>query len=486
MLKSGAIYFVGRFGAALVTLLSVAIYTRLMSPSEYGVYALVLSGALLAYASMMQWLTLALIRFLPAHQGQEEIVLSHVATAYGATALLVVVGAGIALPWLLPATDTPTVLVLGVGIFLATAPAELTLVTFQMRGKPYRYIQFALLRVSVAAVIGVTLAYLGWGSVGLLSGVIAGHLCIVLPNLAGTWGSVRSALLRKQLFRELAAYGFPYAITGALAAIINASDRYIIAILIGTDAAGLYAAPYDFAMRSLHVLMMVVAMAGNPIILKTYEADGEAAARPLIRRQAELLLGLALPATIAFVLLSPAIAKVFFGEAFQASARELMPWIAAATVLRGFQAFYLALAFSLPKQPALQTYIFVFGAVANAVLNFLLIPRMGLIGAALATVLAYVLILIGSFLTGRKLFPLPLPKAGLAKILAACAVWALILWPVSDDTALGPVLLHCLAGAVAYLAVFCGLDVGDTRHLFARAAQLAFGIMRPGRLGPKH
>jgi len=485
VLKNGAIYFVGRFGGAVVTLMSVAIYTRLLSPGEYGVYALVLSGALMAYAGMMQWLTLALARFLPAYQGQEEIILSHIATAYGATALLVLAGACVLVLWLAPSADTHTVLVLGVGIFLAMSLAELNLITFQMRGKAYRYIQYAILRVTVAAAIGVALAYLGWGSVGLLSGVIAGHLCIVLLNLPVTWGSVRRNLLRKQLFHELAAYGFPFAMTGTLAAIINASDRYIIGILIGAEAAGLYAAPYDLAMRSLHVLMMVVAMAGNPIILRTYDADGEAAARPLIRRQVELLLGLALPAAIAYVILAPAIAEVFLGKAFQATARELMPWIAAATVLNGLQAFYLALAFSLPKHPLRQTYIFVSGTIVNVVLNFLLIPRMGLMGAALATVVAYALILIGSFLTGRQLLPLPLPKARLAQTLAACTVWALILWPVHDTTALAPIFLHSLVGVVAYLAIFCGFGVGDTRRLMARALHLVFGFMRPRRYGRK-
>jgi O-antigen/teichoic acid export membrane protein len=485
MLKSTVIYFVGRFGSAVITMVSVAIYTRLMAPDEYGVYALVMSGALVAYAATMQWLALSLGRFLPEYQDQEAVVLSHVAMVYGATTLLVLASAGILVPWLVPTTEMRAVLILGVGVFLATTPAELTLINFQMRGNAYRYVQFTLLRVMVAAAIGVTLAYLGWGSVGVLSGVIAGHLCIVLPNLAGTWGSVRRSLLCKQLFRELAAYGLPFAATGALAAVIHASDRYIIGVLIGTDAAGLYAAPYDLAMRSLYVLMLVVAMAGNPLILRACEEGGEAAARPLIRRQVELLLGLALPAAIAFVLLSPAIVNVFLGEAFQATARELMPWIVAATVLNGFQAFYLALAFSVPKRPTLQIYVFIVGAVVNTVLNFVLIPRMGLIGAAVATVLAYVLIVIMSFLTARKLFPLPWPQAGFLGILAACAVWALILWPARDDTALAPVLLHCLVGAVAYLAVLIVLDVGDTRHLFARCTRIALGIMRPGRFGWK-
>jgi O-antigen/teichoic acid export membrane protein len=43
----------------------------------------------------------------------------------------------------------------------------------------------------------------------------------------------------------------------------------------------------------------------------------------------------------------------------------------------------------LPKRPLNQTYVFVAGALVKVILNFLLIPRFGLIGAALAMVAAY-------------------------------------------------------------------------------------------------
>lgn len=478
MLKHSAIYFAGRFGAALVTLLSVAIYTRLLSPAEYGVYALVLSGAMAGYAIVLQWLTFALVRFLPAYQGREEVVLSHAVAAYGSIALLVLAGGAVLVPWVVPAAETRTVVLLGIVIFVTLSFAELNLVTFQMKGLAYQYVRFAFLRVSVAAVVGVTLAYLGWGSTGALVGLVAGHLCIAMPNLYRVWGSIRRSLLRRSLFTELAAYGLPFAVSGAVGAVINASDRYIIGILLGTDAAGLYAAPYDLAMRTLHMAMMVIATASGPFIFRAYESDGEAAARPFIGRQVELLLGLALPAAIAFALLAPAIARVFLGAAFQAPARELMPWIATATLLQGFQSFYLALSFSLTKRPLPQTGVLALGALLNVILNLLLIPRLGLVGAALATVASYVLIVVGSFLLGRSLLALPFPMASFIKILGACAVMALILWPVSGSTALPQVVIHGVAGAVAYLVICCSLDVGETRR---PVLQLASAMLRGRR-----
>ena len=258
---------------------------------------------------------------------------------------------------------------------------------------------------AVAGAIGIVLAYLGWGSVGLLVGLVVGNLCISLPNALTVWRVVRVKLLERPLFAELAAYGLPFAMTGALGAFISLSDRYIIEVLIGTEATGLYAASYDLVMRTLHVLMMVVAMACSPIVLRVYEAEGRAAAAPFIRRQGELLLGLALPAAIAFIMLAPAITFALLGKEFQQAARALIPWIAAATVLSGFQAFYLSLAFSLPKRPLSQTSVLFAGALVNVALNFLLIPRFGLIGAALATAAAYALITAGSLLARPTTVP---------------------------------------------------------------------------------
>jgi O-antigen/teichoic acid export membrane protein len=484
MLRSTIIYFAGRVGAALVALLSISIYTRLLSPAEYGVYALIVSGVTMAYAATMQWLALSLGRFLPGYPEREDLVLSHVAASYLVVALLVVLGVSLAVPFLdRPATGFGLV-TLGLVFFLAISFSELSLALFQARRQPLAYGGFALLRVAVAGAIGVALAYLGWGSVGLLIGLVVGNLCIGLPNALLNWRVVRFRLLERRLLTELAAYGLPFALTGACAAFITLSDRYILEFLIGAGATGLYAASYDLAMRTLHVFMMVVAMAANPVIFRAYEAGGRAAAEPLIRGQGELLLGLALPAAIGFIMLAPAIAIVMLGQEFQQAARELIPWIAVATVLSGFQTFYLSLAFALPKQPLQQTGVFAAGALVNVILNFVLIPRFGLIGAAVATVVAYGLIMAGSLLVGRRLYPLPFSVTGLGKILTGCAALVLILWPVRGSTEVPAVMLHGLAGAIAYAMIVCSLDLARSRRPCGRMLQRGLAYMRAGLARP--
>lgn len=473
MLRNSAIYFIGRFGASLIALLSVSIYTRLIPPAEYGVYALIVSGAAMAYAGGFQWLAFSLSRFLPAFRDREEIILSHVAVGFVAMVSIIVLAGLLLVPWLPLDAGFRRNVVIGVGLLFALSFSELNLSVFNMQLKPMLYVRFTLLRVSVAFAIGVALAYYGWGAVGLAFGLIVGNLCIIIPNLARNWCCVRPALLRRRLFVELAAYGFPFAMTGALGSLINLSDRYIISALIDTAAAGAYAAPYDLAMRSVFVPMLVVAMACNPMIFRVYEADGRSAVEPLIRRQIQMLLGITLPTAIAFIMLCPVITRILLGEAFQQTARELIPWIVTATVLQGLQAFYLSLSYSLTKKPLRETGVLALGAVANVVLNFALIPSFGLVGAALATIAAYLLVLICSFFVGRRLLPLPFPSSDIWKIAVACGALAIGLWPATGATGFLPAILCGILGAAAYVGVIYGLDAGDARGVFGRIWQRA-------------
>ena len=376
MLQSGLIYFVGRFGAAAITFLAIAAYTRLLSPSSYGTLAVVLAGVTLGYASLMQWLMISLARFMPQYKERENIIRSNIAVAFLLVAALILLAAP-AVVHLLASDEVPkTAIILGVGVLLASGMAELTLVQFNMMLQPFRYAMFALLRVTVGTATGIALVYAGYGPVGALIGLLVGHLLILVQNYRRVWTGVQKTLVDRELFRQLAAYGLVYAMNGALLAFIDVSDRYIIHWLLGSDEAGLYAAPYDLAMRSLHVLMLVAAMAGNPLIFRAFESKGEAAAAPLIVQQFELIAAIALPAAITMAMLAPAIVTILLGEPFHEAGQRLLPWVALATLLQGLQSVYLSLAFALPKKPLRQTWFFLAGAVINIALKPLSDPTL--------------------------------------------------------------------------------------------------------------
>jgi O-antigen/teichoic acid export membrane protein len=469
MLKSGLIYFTGRFGAALVTFLTIAAYTRLLSPSGYGVYALVQSGAAIAYAALAQWFVFSLSRFMPEYRDRENVLRTHVAVGFFVMAAVVVAAGPAVLPRLTSAGVSESIAVLGIALFLAMSFCELTLTQFNMLGQPYRYVLYALLRVTVATTAGLVLVAAGMGAAGAIIGLVVGNLAVILSNIRGYWRLAGLRQLKGELFADLARYGIPYAASGALAALINVSDRYLVQWFLGTDAAGLYAAPYDLAMRSLHVLIVVMAMASNPRIFRSWERGDRAETERLILRHGELVMTVTMPVAIVFIMLAPAVSTLLSAE-FRAAATQLMPWVAIATVLHGAQMVYLSLVFSLTKQPLRQTLTYAFGAAINVGLNLILIPRFGLLGAAAATVIAYVCIVVASFLAGRRLLTLPFPTKGATKVLLASALFVFILLPALGEGLSFAIVIRVSVASIMYAATLVVCDSVGLRKPFLNAA----------------
>jgi len=462
MLRSSLIYLVGRYGASAITLLAISLYTRLVSPSEYGIYSLSFTAATLLYSAFLFWLRDALIRFMPVYTEREHLLISQVAAGYLAVAglsLLMLLGFAFA-----PASpEMRRLVMLIVPLFLALAFCEIGLALLQSRLQPARYAALSLMRASVAGLTAATLAWAGWGAEGLVLGTGLGYLLCGMPILLRARHEIAWRDVDWQRIRQIGGYGLSFSVAGALVAFIAFIDRYIIAWMLGTEAAGFYAAPYDLASRSLQVLMLAVNLAGTPIIFKAYERGGLPEADLALRRQFVLLLGASLPVATGLAVMSTFATGVLLGPKFQAWGAILMPYIAAATVLQGLETFFFSFAFSLTRKPMGQTLVLAAVAVLNIGLNVLLIPRFGLLGAATATVLTYVFGIAGSWIAGRRILRMPVPALDAGKILLAALAMAAVLWPWRDNTGWEALAWSVGVALPVYVMMLVALDPGNLR-----------------------
>src|SRR5688500_16102015 len=75
-LSHAAIYLVARGVPGLISFMAIPLFTRLLSPADYGRYALVAAAAALLNALIFQWLRLSMVRYLPANQ-QDPVTLKN-------------------------------------------------------------------------------------------------------------------------------------------------------------------------------------------------------------------------------------------------------------------------------------------------------------------------------------------------------------------------------------------------------------------------
>ncbi len=465
LIRHSALYLIAKLIPGLVHFLSLAVFTRLLSPEDYGYYALVFAVVQLVNALLFQWLRVSLIRFLPQTSPRGLLLQSGLQGFIFTTMSLSILSAFIAL-FLSAQLSTGEVL-LGLGLLVALAWHELNLEVLRAELHAYRYLVWTVLRSILSLIIGVVLIYLGFGAQGVLLGAMLG---LVLPSLIATvrtWPWQKLFAIHAPTLQKLLQYGLPLTLTFALSFIINGSDRLLIAWLLDTEALGLYSVGYDLGRQTIFLLLMGVSLASFPLAVKALESKGIEAASRELQKNATLMLMLGVPATVGLVTVAPNLTHNLLGDAFQES-KHIIPLVAVAALVSGFREFHVNRAFQLSNHTRGLIMPTALAAVSNLALNFLFIPRWGIAGAAVATLIAYTISTVVTWQLGRKLFPIAISIPDTNKIIIATALMWLALLPMQAWLGLGPLLIQVLIGIFVFATSTVLLDTAGVRALLLK------------------
>ena len=310
---------------------------------------------------------------------------------------------------------------------------------------------------------GATLAYFGYGAIGVILGITIGNFIPALFVFKKIWLPFDVNNYDKELTKKLLTYGLPFASAMLLEELTKVSDRFMLAGLLDKSQAGLYAVGYDFSGNIILVLMTAINLAGYPAIVKLLELESKEEAMNYFRQYVIFLMGISIPAVIGLNLVGPDIVYLLIDEQYQASVIFLLPWITFAVFMMGLQATYFDLSFQLGQYVIAIVKIGVVIAVINLLLNYWLIPKMGMQGAAIATLSSFVLGSILSAVLGRKCFKLPFPYIDFIKILISSFVMGLCLWWLKDLNGWGWLILQLSVGITSYLIMIISFNILNIR-----------------------
>ena len=458
----------------LVGLFSIVVFTRLLSPADFGVYALAFSAMSLAHTLTFTWMEAAMARFYApeAVAGRLE---DHFATLYRCWALAAggfVLAAGAALA-LWPG-DGPLKLAIGAG--LAATLARSLLKLNQERRRASGDVRGAALmdmaQTLTGFAAGAGLIFLGLRGAAPIAGLGAAAAVVLIFLLPAELKRGQGGRFDTGRARTYLTYGLPVALSLIFALALATTDRFLLAAYLNTETVGVYQAGYSLANRTLDVMFIWLGAAGGPALIVALERGGAAALAKAAREQAGLMLALALPASVGLALVARPLADVMVGPALRHGAAAVTPWIAASALFAGLTTYYTHQAFTLGRRTGLLLFAMSLPAAANLAMNLILIPRMGLTGALIATTASYGLGLVVSLTLGQLAQPLPLPWAAIARTALASAAMGLV---VAQLPALGGALelgLKAGVGAMVYAAAAYLLDIAELRSRGRQALTL--------------
>lgn len=232
-------------------------------------------------------------------------------------------------------------------------------------------------------------------------------LLLLIPELRKTNLSLNnlSGSFDKVLWNQMIVYGFPLLIAGLAGMVNETFDRAVYKYLapdktIALRELGIYSACYKLSII-MSLFIQTFRYAAEPFFFGLYKKEDNK------RVYARVMNYFVITCSFIFllVMLYIDIFKIFIGEDFR-KGLGVVPILLMANMCLGI--FYnLSMWYKLTGQTRFGAYFSVFGAVLTIILLCIFIPAMGYMGAAWATLIVYAAMMVFSYITGQKHFPVP-------------------------------------------------------------------------------
>ena len=285
-------------------------------------------------------------------------------------------------------------ILLCIGILLGDVLAQIPLLTLRVEEKSYLYLALTLSNIVINLAMNIIfIVVLGKGVTGIfISNAISSLFLLVLvfPVILKYFRFT----FRLSVVRMLFLFGFPYVFSGTSKIIMDLADRFLLERLIGLKTVGIYNASYKLGT----IMGLIVAgfrFAWNPYSLSiSQRADAKTI-------YARVLTYFILVAGFVFLVVSfflEYILKIkicgisFFGAQYLEGI-IIVPHIMLSYILYGIYSILIVGIF-IEKKSFILPIITGVGAVTNIVGNLFMIPYLGMTGAAITTVISYLIMVI--------------------------------------------------------------------------------------------
>lgn len=404
-----SIYLVSRIASALIMVLSVALFTRLVDQDTYGQYLIGFAVAFILYSITTQWI-------LGAHFGQQSpdqaAPVAAGALVFGglaAVAGVVLIGLGALTGFVKPDLAVPAAVLL-VGLttyFVATEIGRAQLLVLP--------VALAATTRSVGTLVLGGLALWQFKSADSL--LIATGISHILAGLVvfarlrrGIWATGLTWPARA-VYARMWHYGWPLIIAGGAAAIATSADRLVLEHFYSSGLVGSYGATLDFIKQSFVIVGETVALS-YVSRAKYQHGDGmPERARESLRQAFVTATFLATFGMVFYLLLGDKIFGILLDPDYH-EALPLVPILAAASACLVLRSYYFGQTIYFTSSVRLELISTVVAVVVSLTLSWILIPVYSLAGAASAYAIAQFAAL-GVYLfspQARRVMPVDMPR----------------------------------------------------------------------------
>lgn len=438
--RHGIVYGTADFLGKLLGFALIPVYTRALTTVEFGQLQALFTLQTFALMTLSLGQLGTLLRYYTrADDSERRQVVSGVGSLVGASTaifivILVVLGPFLARTILHEPSAAPLfqILALGMGARMISDIA-MTILRLQERSGRYALYNFLRLLSSLVLILYFVLVR-DMGLTGAILGESLSSVALLLaqaPLLLKSWGRLPS----RSVFREYLGFGLPFLFANLGAVTLQSTDKLFLASYGLLAATGVYSLAVKLSSLISVVLLAPFTLVWGPMMYRVDRDHTREEAQRFFSRMLTYFALLLFFVGMGIVLFAREVIEVWATPEY-AGASSLVPFLVVSAILYGFYR-HLQVGLNLTGRTRALAWSFLIAAVLNVIGNALLIPKWEAMGAAVATLVSYVLMVVLVARAAQRVYPISY-EWGRISIAAAIAAALCLLLPWLDRLDLAP------------------------------------------------
>jgi len=372
---------------SLGTFFLLPIITKTLGTYDYGLWAQINIIVSLVSSLALMGLSAGFVRFLSSETEQKTIreavysILFFVTISGFLASLLVYMFAEPLATFVFKDPKATYFIQAGSALIFLSVVESISLFYFRVFRQIKKYSYFTLFETFGKLFLILILVKLGYGLLGIIVATLFVQSSILLISLMIMISQIGFIIPRFTHIKEYLQFSLPLTPSSLVRWITESSDRFLVNYFLGLGSAGVYSAAYSIG-TLIQLLVSPLQIILLPELSKLFDENKLDQVRIYLSNSLRYFLLITIPAVFGLSALAKPLLGIFTTQDFQ---------------------IFVNIMF-LVKETKSTTYINIIAAVSNVLLNLLLIPSIGFIGAALSTLISYFLMIVLCIYVSTKHF----------------------------------------------------------------------------------
>lgn len=373
------------------------IITKTLGSYDYGIWAQInISVSLLSTIALMGT-SMSVVRFLSSEKDKEKIregifsIIFFVAFTGSVGSILVFISSDFLAAKIFHDIGTSNFIKAGAFLILLSAIDQISIFYFRISRQTETFASLTLFQSFGQMFLILAFLLMGFGLFGVIFAVLIIRGLLFLISTYKIVSQIGFKIPKFNQIGEYLKYSAPLTPNSLIRWITDSSDRYMVSYFLGLSQVGIYSASYAIG-NLIQLFITPIQFILFPELSRLFDEGKINEVKIYLGYSMKYFLLISIPAVFGLSALAKPMLEILTTQEF-ISGSIVIPFIALSGLLAGVFQIVINIT-HLVKKTKFNLYIQLFAALANIGFNLLLIPIIGIVGAAVATFISYILMVI--------------------------------------------------------------------------------------------